>query len=549
MLNRQVFSRDPSTFSIPNDGVTEVSTPETPEQWEVLRYELESFVCSGEYKSGMERVLSTFLGHLEQPRQPAVWVSGFYGSGKSHFVRVLQYLWQDVTLPDGATPRGVVTLPQDIVAHFRELSTAGRRAGGLWAAGGTLGAGDSSIRLALLSILFRAAGLPGQYAPARFMAWLKDKGVYEAVKANVEGSGESLDDELNHMYVSPVLARSVLNECPDLASTPKEVLAQIRAQFPPKDEITEDEMLLAIEEVLTLRSSRPGQWPLTLLVLDEMQQSIGNDSGRTLQVQNIVQACSSRFGSSLLLVATGQAALEGSPQLSKLQDRFTVRVTLEDKDVQQVIREVVLRKAPDQVAPLRDVLDGASGEISRHLAGTKIASSMADNPFLVADYPLLPTRRRFWERLLRAIDKPGTAAQLRTQLRIIHEATRAVAHEPIGTVVPADLIYEQQRASMLQSGVLLPDVANAIAAQDDGSPDGMLRSKLLALLFLIGELPTEGVTATGVRPTADTLADLLVENLPEGSAIGVVATKRSPLTPPVWPVSGQASFGTRSALP
>jgi len=93
LQNRQIFYRDPTTFVIPNDGVTEVFEPKTPQEWAVLRYELESFVCSGEYKAGLERVLSTFLGHLNQPKQPAVWVSGFYGSGKSHFVRVLQYLW------------------------------------------------------------------------------------------------------------------------------------------------------------------------------------------------------------------------------------------------------------------------------------------------------------------------------------------------------------------------------------------------------------------------------------------------------------------------
>ena len=518
MLNRDVFSKDPTTFSIPNDGVTVVSTPRAPEQWEVLRYELESFVCSGEYRSGMDRVLSTFLGHLDQPRQPAVWVSGFYGSGKSHFVRVLQYLWQDAVFPDGAQARGLVVLPDDIRDKLLELTTAGRRAGGLWAAAGNVGAGRDSVRLALLGILFEAAGLPTQFAPAQFVIWLLKNEIYEAVKSGVERSDASLAEELKNMYVSPILAKSVLAAYPDLASTFKDVLGQIRSQFPHKDEINDNEMLQAMEDVLSLQSTRPGAWPVTLLVLDELQQSIGNDSDRTLQVQNVIQACSSRFGSQLLVVATGQAALEASPQLSKLQDRFTVRVMLSDKDVEQVTREVVLRKAPDKTAAVGEVLDSASGEIDRHLAGTRIAPTMADGGDLMPDYPLLPSRRRFWERLLRAIDRPGTAAQLRTQLRIVHEAVRSVANDAVGTVVPADSIYGQQRASMLQSGVLLPEVSTVIAEQDDGTPDGRLRSRLCATIFLIGELPTEGAIATGVVATAETLADLLVQDLPQGSA-------------------------------
>jgi len=180
--SRKLVSVSLSSFSIPNDGVTVISDPQSAKEWEVLRYELESFVCSGEYQAGMERVLSTYLGHLDQPRQPAVWVSGFYGSGKSHFVRVLQYLWQDAVFPDGARARSLVALPLDIADHLRELTAAGKRAGGLWSAAGTLGVGGGSIRLALLSILFQAAGLPARYAPARFVLWLRQTGIYDAVK-------------------------------------------------------------------------------------------------------------------------------------------------------------------------------------------------------------------------------------------------------------------------------------------------------------------------------------------------------------------------------
>ena len=137
-LNRDVFFRDPTTFTIPNGGVAKILDPRSKEEWDVLRYELEFFVCDGEYKRGLERILSTFLASLDKPEQPAVWISGFYGSGKSHLVRVLQYLWRDIEFPDGARARSIVKLPNDINDLFKELSTAGKRFGGLWSAGGTL---------------------------------------------------------------------------------------------------------------------------------------------------------------------------------------------------------------------------------------------------------------------------------------------------------------------------------------------------------------------------------------------------------------------------
>src|SRR5829696_1832468 len=125
LLNRELFQRDPTTFSIPNLGVAKVGAPQTDEEWAVLRSELQSFVCDGEYERGLERILSSYLTALAQPQQPAFWVSGFFGSGKSHFVRVLEYLWRDYHFPDGATARGLVNLPGEIKALLTELSTAG----------------------------------------------------------------------------------------------------------------------------------------------------------------------------------------------------------------------------------------------------------------------------------------------------------------------------------------------------------------------------------------------------------------------------------------
>lgn len=518
-LNREVFFSDPTDTTIPNDGVAKVGVPETAEQWEVLRYELQSFVCEGEYERGLDRILSTFLANLGKPTQPAVWVSGFYGSGKSHLVRVLEYLWCDVELPDGASARSLVRLPVVIETHLRELQTAGRREGGLWAAAGTLGAGaGDNVRLALLGIAFRAAGLPDQYQPARLAIYLKQNGYFDAVAAQLQSQGRSLDREFRNMYVSPVLHNALASAAPDVADDARAWRELLRQQYPSRvEDISDSEMLDTMQEVLELVSTRPGSIPLTLLVFDELQQFIGDDGDRTQKVQNMVEACSSRFGSRVLFVATGQNEMAATAQLSKLQGRFTVRVTLSDTDVEKVVREVVLRKDPAKEQLLRSVLERASGEIDRQLAGTAIAAGQADHDALVPEYPLLPVRRRFWERTLRAVDT-GTAGQLRTQLRIVHEATRQVANKPVGTVIPGDAIYGQLEAPMQQSGVLLREVAQTIHAEDDGTPEGKLRSRLLSAIFLIGRLPTDGILATGIAATPESLADLMTEDLTDGSA-------------------------------
>ena len=204
---------------------------------------MESFVCEGEYRLGLDRILSAFLTNISQPQQQAVWVSGFYGSGKSHLVRVLEHLWRDVEFPDGARARSVATLPSDIDANLIELSRGwvGRKA----ASGRqreNLIMEPVTVRLALLAVLFRSAGLPEQYPAARLVLWLMQNGWYDAVSGAVQSQGKTLDSELRNMYVSSVLAQSLLEVVPDLASNARDIHALLREQYPNVSDISDDEL-------------------------------------------------------------------------------------------------------------------------------------------------------------------------------------------------------------------------------------------------------------------------------------------------------------------
>lgn len=518
MENREVFYEDPTKRDLPNLGVARVSRPETDREWETLQFELSRFVCDGEYERGLDRILSTFLSHLDQPKQPAAWVSGFYGSGKSHFLRVLENLWGDTKLPDGSSSRGITNVSEGVKGDLLELTNAGKRDGGLWAAAGTLGTGASgSVRLAFLRVLFEAAGLPGQYAPARFVIWLQQQGIHDEVVAGVEARGKSFAKELTNLYVARALAEALLGAQPDFAPDAAAVRALLKEQFPYRTDIDEGELVGAMRDVLELQSRVDGRLPLTLIVLDELQQFIGEDQQKTLDVDALAQAVSQEFESKVLLVAAGQSAMGGTSALQKLRDRFTVHVQLSDTDVETVIRDVVLRKRPDKAADIAAVLNAASGEIGRHLAGSKLASSGADGAFLQADYPILPTRRRFWEHVLRALDRGGTHSQLRTQLRMAQEAAKSVGNLPLGHVVGGDFIYEQQSSGMLQTGVLPKDTNEDILKLRREGSAGELQARIAAAVFMIDRL-REVDAELGVIADATTIGDLLVTDLTASSA-------------------------------
>ena len=145
--------------------------------------------------------------------------------------------------------------------------------------------------------------------------------------------------------MSPVIAKALLSAKPDLANDEKELREVLRAEYKRVDDVSNDQMVEAIKDALSV----DGKFPLTLIVLDEVQQYIGDDAGKAYQVQEAVETCCKQFNSQLLFVATGQNALSGTPSLSKLMGRFQVPVQLSDTDVESVIRKIILQKKSSAV--------------------------------------------------------------------------------------------------------------------------------------------------------------------------------------------------------
>lgn len=511
MKNRDLYFRDPTTLEMLNNGVSKVSEIGHDEgQIKTLRFELQNFVCDGEYARGMERILKAYLGGLGKAEQNAVWVSGFFGSGKSHLVKVLRYLWEDYRFADDATARSLVTLPAEITDLLTELSNRSKPLGGLRAAAGTLGAGSmDNVRLAFIQLVLRAAGLPENLAQAKFILWLRSSGLETKVEAALNKQNRLLAREVLSLKLSVPLAEALVSAEPQYANAAN-AQAAIRDQFKDNNSPTIDDALNTVKQIF----GSDGKLPCTLLVVDEIQQFIGEKIQRAHDVQEIAEHVCTDLGSRLLIIGTGQSALHSAtPAMQRLQARFAIKVQLSDTDVESVIRKTVLRKKPEQESIIATCMQANQGELARHLQNTRLATTHDDDQFFVADYPLLPTRRRFWEKVLRNTDHSGTKAQLRSQLQIVFEATRQTAAAAVGTVVPADFIYDQISTDLLNSGELEREYDDIIRKQRDGTPDGDLRSSLCALIFLIGKLPRTPGADDGVRANAETLVDLLVSDL------------------------------------
>lgn len=506
MKNRELFLADPLSWNLINEGVSSNNNLDL----ETVRYELKTFVCDGEYKNGLVRILEGFLGNFKHPEQKAAWISGFYGSGKSHLAKVLRYLWTDYKFPDGVSARSVTKLPSEVAALLKELSTIGAAYGGLHSAGGTLKAGSGSVRLRLLGMIFQSVGLPESLYCSKFLLHLRRDNKETQFREHIEVAGSTAEKEIQRLYSSRLVAEAYLHCYPHLGNVAN-VGPALRADYPDAKDISISDMLIIIREAL----GKDGKLPCTLIVMDEVQQFIGSNNDLALEIQEVTEACSKQLDSRVMFLGTGQSALSDTPLLQRLMGRYVIKSHLSDNDVEKVVRAVVLQKKEASKPVISELVARHEGEITRQLKATKVGALSEDQEAYVPDYPLLPVRLRFWERVLHSVDPTGTSAQMRTQLRVAHEACRAYGDSPVGTVVPADFIYDQISTQLVQTGEMQKRFQEIIEEQKK-KPDGILRNRLCALIFLINKLPRDAAD-TGVRAHAEHLADLLSDDVAKGS--------------------------------
>lgn len=444
------------------DGVVKADQLEQEALW----VELDEFVITGEVRKHMIAFFAAVKDSIDAPNDPAiagrtgVWISGFFGSGKSMLLKILSLMMENRPVSaHGQTKRPLeFILPriddsltvQDIEAccgHHMESILFNIDAKG------DAAKGDAAV----IDVFYRVFNQHrGRCAAnpdvAEFEDALAEHGTLEVfVEAFESRTGRSWSECASFYNLFAKEINVTLQAVFDI--TEEDAKRQI-------DAIKGSAKLSAYHLAGLVNRYLEGRDPKARLLffVDEVSQFIGKNGRLMLSLQTITEELGTKTKGRAWVVVTAQQDLEAiigdlperrANDFSKIQGRFKTKLNLSSSNADEVIQRRLLAKtdaAANAIKPqydrLHDILRNA---LTFKSAGMTFQSIGGAKEF-VEEYPFLPYQFQLLPKIFTAIRKRGATGQHlaegeRSMLDAFQIAAVAISDREVGALVPLHGFY------------------------------------------------------------------------------------------------------------
>lgn len=449
------------------------------------------------------RLLTHIADELEKrggPELPNAWISGFYGSGKSSFGKLLGLALDGAALPDGRSVAEAL-LTRDTSPRAPELRAAWSRLRTMidpiavvFDIGGVARDAEHVHSVAVRQVQARlgystksAHVAYGELEIERAARWPQ----FEALAAEAYGRPwATLKDEPQaQARFSNLMARLY----PDVYPDPRDW--HMRHGGTAVNVLSPEEAISALRDMLAHRHKSA----TLFLVIDEVSQYVLANADRVERLRAFASALGAGLKGRVWLLALGQQKLEEDADASflvKTKDRFPprLRVHLAATNIRDVVHKRLLHKRPEAEALLRALFDQHRPALKLHAYGCETVTPEE----FVEVYPLLPGQIDLILQLTSALRTRSARAQgddqaIRGLLQLLGELFRdqKLADQPTGALVTLDQIYEVQHTA-LDSDVQASMARVLSQCAHDDNALLVRAAKAVALLELIQDtLPTD----------------------------------------------------------
>ena len=267
----------------------------------------------------------------------------------------------------------------------------------------------------------------------------------------------------------------------------------------------EEEIELSIEQLVKEIKEyveRKGKDNRLLFMIDEVGQYIGSDSDLMLNLQTIVEEIGTQCGGRVWVMVTSQEAIDSTSKISgndfsKIQGRFSTRLSLSSSSVDEVIKKRILAKTETAEQLLRQQYEKNQQVLknlftfSRAILDLKGYSGEGE---FIETYPFVPYQFRLMQNVLAEIRKHGNSGKHlsggeRSMLSGFQEAAQAIQDKDEYALVPFYLFYDTVHTFLESSIRRVIDRCQDAADHHDGiEPYDVNILKLLYLVRYVDDM-------------------------------------------------------------
>ena len=504
---------------------------------ETEQVEIQEYVFTDEIINGLFRILDAIKNNRPYDHV-GIWIDGYYGSGKSHFLKYLDYCITPYTrdaamqrLLDAVKAIDPLDEKHNIGFDYEQLLSIAN-----WLKRATIDTcifnletsydNSTDKKKAFLHVFWNEFN--GKRGFNKFNITLaqnlekplQEKGVFEAFKERIAEEGGDWND--------PGMAADLIDNELDWVLDIAKELAPTLSVDSIRERIIKRDTILSIDrfgmELASYLKDKGDDYRLILLA-DEVSQFINKERDRYLNLQEIITKLSEACQNKVWVACTAQQDLseimddcniaEEKDKEGKIKGRFEVKVSLKGTQPEVITQKRILDKKEEVKPDLEALYDKQKAAFDLQFKLPNSYSSYDSKEDFVAYYPFVPYQFKLIMQVFNSFLALGYVAKEvkgneRSIIKVIHSTAKTNADAELGKFISFDELYNNMFEEGLQArGQKAVD--NAIRMARTYERDPRLAIRVVNVLFMICNISQ---TDKLVFPaTIDNVTSLLVNNM------------------------------------
>ena len=451
-----------------------------------------------------------------------VWISGFFGSGKSHFLKILSYLLKNSTVEGKRaieyftgceSDAGIRPKIEDPML-IAEMTKAGETDSDVMLfnidskGSAKIGSGKEAIVEVFMKVFNEMQGYCGSVPYlADFERQLDGEGRFEEFKEKFEQIAGAAWEKKRQAFA--VIQDKVVKTLVEMDFMSEEAARNWCKNAKGNYDISIEKFVSLVQEYC----AKKGPNHHVIFLVDEIGQYIADDTQLMLNLQTIVEDLGTACRGKAWVIVTSQEDIDSITKtkgndFSKIQGRFDTRLSLSASNVDEVIRKRVLAKNDTAAQALRLLYEQKESIIKNLITFTVDTADKklyADKADFADCYPFIPYQFSLLGQVLTAVRTHGASGkhlsdQSRSMLALFQESAIRVMDKEDGVLVPFSYFYNPLHKFIDHQH------SQVISDAEDNSKLDEFDVELLKVLFMIKYVKE-------IKANADNLTTLMISNI------------------------------------